>query len=59
MVDGGDVEQYAPRSIALRRQGIMPPKRPAAGGESRSRASFSFFMETLAGQPSANTFFIV
>ncbi|ERI74271.1 hypothetical protein CLOSYM_04189 [[Clostridium] symbiosum ATCC 14940] len=53
------MEQYAPRSIALRRQGIMPPKRPAAGGESRSRASFSFFMETLAGQPSANTFFIV
>lgn len=27
---------------ALRRQGIMPPKRPAAGGESHERDSFLF-----------------
>ena len=29
-------------AIAMRRKGIMPQKRPAAGGEARNRASFLF-----------------
>ena len=33
-------QKNAPLRIALRREGIMSPGRPAAGGESRERDSF-------------------
>ena len=41
------LNKTAPRGIALRRQGIMSPKRPAAGGESRGRDSFLIYRKVL------------
>ena len=40
-------QKNAPLRIALRREGIMSPGRPAAGGESRRRDSLSFLCRIL------------
>ena len=47
------------RRIALRRKGTMSLKRPAAGGESRERNSFSLYLkgqdfDTMRGKPAAS-----